>query len=75
MIHLKSSSHQGELRKSIKKLIADLDQTSKDRKDNIAESLESVASYVARLNEDALNRSFLDYCSAARNYANIRSND
>lgn len=73
MLHLKSTSQQGELRKSIKKLILDLDKSSKDRKESIADSSESVASYVARLNDELLNRSFLDYCSAVKNYVKLRN--
>ncbi|WP_436516888.1 hypothetical protein [Ekhidna sp. To15] len=72
MIHLKSFSQQRELRSSIKRLILNLDQSSENRKDNIADSGESIASYVSRLNDESLNRSFLDYCSSARNYSKLK---
>lgn len=69
MIQLKNPSHQRELRKSIKRLVSDLSLSTHDRNDQLADNNESVASYISRLNDESLNRSFLDYCSAARNYA------
>ncbi|WP_462248746.1 hypothetical protein [Ekhidna sp.] len=70
MLYLKNSAHQRELRKSINKLVSDIHESVLDRNDLLAENEESVASYVSRLNDELLNRSFLDYCSAAKNYVN-----
>ncbi len=70
MLYLKNSAHQRELRKSINKLVSDIHKSVLDRNDLLAENEESVASYVSRLNDELLNRSFLDYCSAAKNYVN-----
>lgn len=68
MIHTKSPSHQSELRKSIKKLVTDLYLSTNDRNDQLADNEESIASYVCKLNDQELNRSFLDYCIAVKHY-------
>lgn len=72
MINLKYSSLQGELRMSIKRLVSELDKTTTQRNDHLADNVESIASYVSRLNDESLNRSFLDYCSAAKNYTKLQ---
>lgn len=68
MFQTKSTSQQSELRRSIKKLVTDLYQSTIDREDQMAENEESVASYVCKLNDQELNRSFLDYCIAIKHY-------
>ncbi|MEQ9468234.1 MAG: hypothetical protein RLN88_12525 [Ekhidna sp.] len=72
MINTKVPSHQSELRKAIKKLTNDLHEFSEERGDALADNAESVAGYVCKLNEEKLNRSFLDYCIAARRYVNLK---
>lgn len=73
MIQLKSPSHQRELRQSIKRLVDDLDHSTNTRNDRLADNSESVASYISRLNDESLNRSFLDYCSVVRNYVKLKA--
>lgn len=73
MLYTKNSFQHRELRKSIKKLVADIHQSATDRNDQLADNEESVASYVSRLNDEFLNRSFLDYCSAVKSYVKFKS--
>ncbi|MEO9485084.1 MAG: hypothetical protein ABJG47_16610 [Ekhidna sp.] len=72
MIQLKNSSQQSELRKSINRLVSNLDHSTHKRGDKLADTDESAASYISRLNDESLNRAFLDYCSAAKNYAKFK---
>lgn len=68
MIYTKSPSHQSELRKTVNRLVADLYESTIRRDDQLADNAESIASYVCKLNESQLNRSFLDYCIAIKHY-------
>ncbi|MEO9870763.1 hypothetical protein [Ekhidna sp.] len=73
MLYLKNQSHRLQLKNSIKQLVSDLDNSTNDLNDHLADNAESVASYISRLNDESLNRSFLDYCSAARTFAKHRA--
>ena len=68
MLQTKSPSHQSELRKCINRLVTDLYQSTIGYDEQLAENGESVASYVCKMNDQQLNRSFLDYCIAVKHY-------
>ena len=68
MLQTKSPSHQAELRKCIKRLVTDLYHSTTDCGEQLADNGESVASYVCKMNDQQLNRSFLDYCIAVKHY-------
>jgi len=69
MIQTKTFSHQKDLRKSIKNLVNNLYEHSKQSDDQLPMNGESVASYVCKRNQADLNRSFLDYCEAVKHYS------